>query len=73
MAEFKKLEIGVALLVGLVVLSGCDLFRPNYYEGTCVTAEGKQITRYVYPVATWDTSSTTRACDDRQIAVKTDK
>lgn len=64
----------VLLLVGLVVLSGCNLFRPDYYEGACVNAEGKEITRYVYPAPKWETSlATMPACDDprRQIMVKT--
>ncbi len=64
----------VLFLVGLVVLSGCNLFRPDYYEGTCVNAEGREITRYVYPAPKWETSlATTPVCDDlrRQIMVKT--
>lgn len=63
----------VLLLVGLVMLSGCNLFRPDYYEGTCVNAEGKEITRYVYPAPKWTSLATTPACDDphRQIMVKT--
>jgi hypothetical protein len=53
--------------VGLVVLNGCALFRPDYYEGTCVNAEGKEITRYMYPVTTRETSLPPRpACDDRR-------
>jgi len=57
----------VWLFVGLIVLSGCELFRPNYYEGTCLNADGKEITRYVYPIPTRETSlPTTVACDDRR-------
>ena len=53
--------------MALIVLSGCELFRPNYYEGTCVDANGKEITRYVYPITTRETSlPTTVACDDRR-------
>jgi len=56
----------VWLFVGLIVLSGCELFRPNYYEGTCLDANGREITRYVYPIPTRQTSvPTTVACDNR--------
>jgi len=56
----------VWLFVGLVVLSGCELFRQNYYEGTCLDANGREITRYVYPIPTRQTSvPTTVACDNR--------
>ena len=52
--------------MAMIVLSGCELFRPNYYEGTCLDANGKEITRYVYPVPTRETLlPTTVACDDR--------
>jgi len=66
--------VRVLLFVGLVVLSGCNLFRPNYYEETCVDAKGKEITRIVYPIPTRATSlPTTPACDDRrQITVRRD-
>jgi len=57
----------VWLFVALIVLSGCELFRPNYYEGTCVDTNGKEITRYVYPIPIRETSlPTTVACDDRR-------
>ncbi len=61
----------VLFFAGLVVLSGCDLFRPIYYEGTCLNAEGKEIRRIVYPDPRWETSSTVPPpCDARrQIAV----
>jgi hypothetical protein len=55
----------VWLLVGLIVLSGCELFRPNYYEGTCLDANGKEITRYVYPIPT-PLPTGTAACNDRR-------
>ena len=66
-------QMRILFFVGLVALSGCGLFRPDYYEGTCVNAEGKEITRYVYPVTTGETSlPTTPTCDDRrQITVRT--
>jgi len=58
----------VWFFVVLVVLSGCELFRPDYYEGTCLDANGKEITRYVYPIPTTRETSlpTTVACDDRR-------
>jgi len=57
----------LAVIVGLIVLSGCELFHPNYYEGTCLDANGKEITRSVYPIPTRETSlPTTVACDDRR-------
>jgi hypothetical protein len=60
-------------LLGLVVLSGCQMFRPIYYEGTCLTAAGQEIRRIIYPPPTLE-STTTPPCDDRrQIAVKGDK
>ena len=60
-------------LLGLVVLSGCQLFRPIYYEGTCLTAAGQEIRRIMYPPPTLE-ATTTPPCDDRrQIAVKGDK
>jgi hypothetical protein len=62
-------------LLGLVVLSGCQMFGPIYYEGTCLTAAGQEIRRIMYPPPTLETSSTTTPpCDDRrQITVKGDK
>jgi hypothetical protein len=66
----EEVQMRALFFVGIVVLSGCALFRPDYYEGTCVNAEGKEIMRYMYPVTTGETS-TTPACDDRrQITVK---
>ena len=64
----------VLFLVWLFLLSGCDLFRPIYYEGTCVNAEGKEITRIVYPTPKWDASSPIPpSCDGRrQITVTRD-
>jgi len=60
-------------LLGLVVLSGCQIFRPIYYEGTCLTAAGQEIRRIMYPPPTLE-PTTTPPCDDRrQIAVKGDK
>jgi hypothetical protein len=60
-------------LLGLVVLSGCQMFGPIYYEGTCLTAAGQEIRRIMYPPPTLE-STTTPPCDDRrQIAVKGDK
>ena len=57
----------VFFFVGLVVFSGCASFPPDYYEGTCVNAEGKEITRYMYPITTGKTSlPTTPACDDNR-------
>jgi hypothetical protein len=60
------------LFLGLVVLSGCQMFRPIYYEGACLTTAGEEIRRIVYPPPTLETSSTTTPpCDDRrQITVK---
>ncbi len=57
----------VWFFVGLILLSGCELFRPNYYEGTCVDANGTEITRYVYPIPAREISlPITMACDDRR-------
>ena len=69
----SNVQMRILILVGLVVLNGCVLFRPDYYEGTCVNAEGKEITRYVYPAPKWETSSaSTPACNDRrEVIVKT--
>ena len=53
------------LVVGLIVLNSCQLFRPDYYEGTCVDANGKEITRYVYPIPK-PLPTSTAACDDRR-------
>ena len=66
----EGVQVRVLFFVGLVVLSGCGLFPPDYYVGTCVNAEGKEITR----ITTWEPSlSTTIACDHRrQIAVRRD-
>jgi hypothetical protein len=66
----EGVQVRVLFFVGLVLLSGCDLLRPNYYVGTCVNAEGKEITR----ITTWEPSlSPTTACDDRrQISVSRD-
>ena len=30
-----EVQMRVLFLLGLVVLSGCQMFRPIYYEGTC--------------------------------------
>jgi hypothetical protein len=60
--------MSVWLVVGLIVLNSCQLFRPDYYEGTCwtcVDANGKEITRYVYPIPK-PLPTSTAACDDRR-------
>ena len=60
-------QMRISIFVGLIVLAGCNGFRPDYYEGTCVNTEGKEITRYVYPAPKWETSlATIPACDDRR-------
>ena len=59
-------QMRVLIFIGLIVLTGCNEFRPDYYEGTCVNAEGKEITRYVYPPPRVETSlATIPACDER--------
>ena len=64
----------VLFLVGLVVLSGCNLLRPTYYEGTCVNAGGKEVKRVVYPPPRLETSSPAPPpCDARSPRVAVTK